>query len=120
MLRDLGRGGIYFGDHDCYDLVELDAVDAGTFALTVTLPDIDRWWEPTGTIGAAEIDRLVAAIDRIEEEVGDFSNDPGCCGRLDPTFHVTDADGNLTFVRDSLPVRHRSAPRHRFRGWRTR
>lgn len=96
LLRDLGRGQIYFGDHDCYGLVELHATGAGAFALEVTLPDIDRWMEPLGTIGTVEIDRLIAAVDRIEEHLGDLSGYPNCCGRPDPTFSVTEPDENST------------------------
>jgi hypothetical protein len=88
MLLDNGRGRIHFGDHDYSPLVELKATGAGALALEVTLPDIDRWWEPLGSIGAAELQRLIAAVDRIEEMLGDLSGYPGCCGRPDPTFRM--------------------------------
>lgn len=87
-LLDAGRGRITFGDHDYSSLVALEGSDVDAFALEVTLPDVDRWWEPLGTIGPTEIHRLVAAIDQIEELLGDLRGYPGCCGRPDPTFRV--------------------------------
>lgn len=88
-LLDAGRGRITFGDHDYSSLVELTAC-GDAFALDVTIPDVDRWWEPLGTIGPTDIDRLIATVDRIEAVLGDLSGYPGCCGRPDPTFCVYD------------------------------
>lgn len=94
-LLELGRGQIVFGDHDWGSLVELAATDAGAFALQASLPEIRRWSEPLGTIRIAEIDHLIAAVDRIEEQLGDLNGYLGCCGRPDPTFRVTDPDWNV-------------------------
>ena len=79
-LRRTGRGSAYFGDHDYFQLVELEGRPDGSVAVQANVPSEDLWDVVLEPMTREDLDSLVASINELEAEVGELVGYCTACG----------------------------------------